>query len=78
MAEPQHYTAAEKARLAGLVARAGVQIKRGKSTASVDRAIERLQQAAVEREQAEQQAAVERERARIEEKARKRAARTWF
>lgn len=78
MAEPEHYTAAEKVRLAGLVARASVQMKRGKSLASVDRAIDKLQQAAVEREQAERQARADAERARIEEKARKRAARKWF
>ena len=40
MPEPRQYTAGEKARLAALVARAGVAMGRGRSMTAVDRAIE--------------------------------------
>lgn len=70
MPEPRQYTAGEKAKLAALVARAGVAMGRnGKGLSSVDRAIERLQAEACARE-------AEQDRRRAEADAQKAAAKT--
>ena len=66
MPEPRQYTAGEKARLAALVARAGVAMGRGRSMTAVDRAIEKLKAEACARE-------AEQDRRRAEADAKKQA-----
>ncbi|GAA2246328.1 hypothetical protein GCM10010430_30440 [Kitasatospora cystarginea] len=56
MAEPKYYTTAEKARLAYIVGKAALAAGRGKDLAKYDAQIDRIQQAAIEREKAEQAA----------------------
>ncbi|MFF4963245.1 hypothetical protein ACFY2Z_40995 [Streptomyces sp. NPDC001222] len=72
------YTAGEKARMAALVARGAVRISRGKGTAPVDRALDRIEREAAERTAAEDRIREAKRRAEIEAKAAKRAARTFW
>lgn len=76
--EPTNYTAGEAAKLAALVARAAFCVQRGRSTASVDAAMERVKADAVAREQAADRAVAAARQKKINAKADKRAARTWF
>lgn len=78
MPEPKHYTTGEAARLAVLVARAAVAVSTGRGVKAADDAIERLQAAAVAREQAEELAATAARQKKITDKATARAARGWF
>jgi hypothetical protein len=77
MAEPR-YTAGEKARMTALVARGAVRIGRGKGTAPVDRALDRIEREAIERTEAEERAKENKRQADIKAKAEKRAARTFW
>lgn len=77
MAEPR-YTAGEKARLAALVARGAVCISRGRSTGSVDRAMDRIERDAQARGDAEERAREAARRQKIEAQAAKRAARKFW
>lgn len=78
MPEPKHYTASEAARLTVLVARAAVAVGTGRGVKAADAAITRLQANAIAREQAEERANEAARAKRIQDKANKRAARTWF
>jgi hypothetical protein len=74
--EPQRYTTGEAAKIAGLVA---VMAAKGRPTPGIERQIEKVQQAAVAREQAEEAARREAKQQKINEKAARKATRKgWF
>ena len=79
---PKHYNASESARLTALTARGALQAGRGKSTAKVDAALDRLAAEAVEREAREAAAAkAARDKAaqdRADAKAKRRAESLWW
>jgi hypothetical protein len=77
-AEPEFYTASEKARLVALVSRGAVRVQRGMSTAEIDAKIDTLKKSAVSREAAERRAVATAQQRRVDDRAAKRAARRWI
>ena len=76
MSEP-HYTAAEKARLAALVARSVAAVSRGKSTTRIDSTIEKIRGTATLRDALIEEKHANQRTKRAAEKAERQAGR-WF
>jgi hypothetical protein len=73
---PNHYTAGESAKRAVLLARGLSAVAAGRSTASVDRALDRLAARAIERETAEVTARERARQAAVQQRAKTKASRT--